>query len=243
MAKVPQDPKEIFPELTADYKEIYGKDLISILLYGSGASGDYIPKKSDLNFLITLSEEGIGDLNRALKTVSKWQKRKVATPLFLTTSYIESSLDSFPIEFFNIKRNYVLVYGEDVLKDLSFDENFVRLQCERELKGKLLQLREMFLESGGKEDRLKLLISQSLTAFISVFSAILYLRGKETSGNKRTVISLVSDELGLDKNLLTQLLSIKEGKEKVSKGMVHILFGRYLAEVRKLAFLVDEWKS
>ena len=49
MAKIPKDPKDIFNELTKDYQDIYGRDLVSIILYGSAASGNYIPKKSDIN--------------------------------------------------------------------------------------------------------------------------------------------------------------------------------------------------
>ena len=59
MAKAPQNPEEIFSEFTNDYQKIYGTDLLSIVLYGSGARGDYIPGRSDLNFLIVLTEEGI----------------------------------------------------------------------------------------------------------------------------------------------------------------------------------------
>ena len=69
MAKIPKDPRDIFDELTQDYQDIYGKDLVSIILYGSAASGNYIPKKSDINFLIVLTEEGINRLQQTFKTV------------------------------------------------------------------------------------------------------------------------------------------------------------------------------
>jgi hypothetical protein len=50
MAKIPQKPEAIFSEFTKDYKRAFAADLLSIVLYGSGASGHYIPGKSDLNF-------------------------------------------------------------------------------------------------------------------------------------------------------------------------------------------------
>ena len=59
MAKIPKDPKEIFPEIIADYKNLFGDDLVSIILYGSATGQDYRPGKSDINFMIVLSEEGI----------------------------------------------------------------------------------------------------------------------------------------------------------------------------------------
>ncbi len=91
MAKVPKKPEEIFAEITDEYQQIFGADLISIILYGSGAGEDYIPGKSDLNFLITLTDQGIERLDRALETVARWRKRNVAIPLFMTRSYLTGS--------------------------------------------------------------------------------------------------------------------------------------------------------
>ncbi|MBW1998896.1 MAG: hypothetical protein JRJ29_13155, partial [Deltaproteobacteria bacterium] len=189
MGKAPKDPREIFQEITKDYKDLFGDELISMILYGSGAGSEYRPGKSDINFMIVLSEEGIGRLDRAFKTVSKWRRRNVSVPLFVTEHYVDTSLDTFPVEYLNFQHNYVLVYGKDILKDLSFRTEFLRLQCEREVKGKLLLLRESFLESTGRPRELKEVISQSLSAFIALFRALLFLKGEDMSGDRRQVLA------------------------------------------------------
>ena len=150
MSKAPGNPEEIFQAVVKDYQSIFGSDLLSIILYGSGARGEYIPQKSDINFLILLSENGIDNLSKAFEVVSRGHKSRVSTPLFLTKNYIQASLDVFPIEFLNLKSYYQVVYGEDVLQGLVIEKKFVRLQCEREIKGKLLQLRQQFLETKRK---------------------------------------------------------------------------------------------
>ena len=240
MAKIPKDPKEIFNEITKDYQDIYGKDLVSIILYGSAASGNYIPKKSDINFLIVLTEEGINQLKKAFKIVEKWCKRKVSTPLFLTKSYIATSLDSFPIEFLNMQKSYQLVFGEDILKELPFNKNHLRLQCERELKGKLLQLRQVYLESRGKAKSLRFIIENSLTAFISIFQALLYLKDKDVPAERRNVISLISQEMGVDEQIFLNLLKVKEGTVKLSAEALNTLFEDYIMEIRRLSYAVDQ---
>ena len=80
MAKIPNKPEEIFSEITNDFKGIFGNELISIILYGSGARGDYISGISDINFLFILTQKGIEDLSRTLGLVTRWKKRNVATP-------------------------------------------------------------------------------------------------------------------------------------------------------------------
>ncbi len=239
MAKFPQDPKEIFSEIIDVYKGLFGDHLISIILYGSGAGKNYRPGKSDINFMIVLSEEGIERLDKAFKVVETWQKRKVAIPLFLTERYAESSLDVFPIEYLNFQRNHVLVYGKDILEGLSFDRGLVRLQCEREVKGKLLLLREAYMETRGKGKALRDVIGQSIGAFIAIFDALLYLKEQEIPGEPRKVVNLTCNAFGLDAGVFQKLLDVKEEVIKPEDMQTRSLFQDYLKEVRKLSKIVD----
>lgn len=238
MAKI-EKPEEIFPDITGGYRKIYGNGLISVILYGSAAGSDYRPGKSDLNFLIVLSEEAIDHLDRALETVSRWRKRGVATPLFMTKGYIASSLDSYPLEFLNMQKGHVLVYGEDVLKDLSFEPGDLRLQCEREIKGKLLLLRERFLETEGKGRRVQELIAESITAFISIFRGLLHLKGAGIPASRREIVEALAREIPVDGDVFLRCLDIKEG-EKLSSSELGDAMNAYLTEVRRLWGFVDE---
>lgn len=239
MSKIPKEPEEIFPGIIDDYTQLFGDDLISIMLYGSAASGDYIPGKSDINFLIMLSEKGIDYLDQTFDLVARWKKRNVATPLFLTEAYVSTSLDVFPIEYLNFQNSYELVYGKDILKDLSFDRGFLRMQCEREVKGKLLLLREAFLESRGKGKDLQQLIAQSLGAFIAIFNGLLHLKGEELPLHKRDVIKNVCQAFDMDNDLFAKLLDVKEKRVKLSGPEITNLFKAYLKQVQKLWKVVD----
>jgi len=239
MAKSIKDPKEIFTEITEDYNMIFGDDLVSIILYGSATGKDYRPGKSDINFMIVLSESGIEALDRAFDVIKKWQKRNVAIPLFLTEGYVDTSLDVFPIEYLNFQGNYVLVFGKDILKDLAFDPEFIRLQCEREIKGKLLILREAFLETSGKGKALREVIGHSISAFVAIFKALLYMKGQDLPSTKREIVSATAAAFDMDAGVFEKLLDIKDEKVKPGDMEVMGLFKDYLREVRKLAKLVD----
>jgi len=240
MAKIPKDPKEIFQEITEDYRRELGNDMVSIILYGSGASGEYVPKKSDLNFLIVLSEEGINTLERSFKVVSKWRKRNVEIPLFLTKRYIESSLDSFPIEFLNMKINHTLVFGEDVLSKLTFEKGHMRVQCERELKGKLLQLRQGYLDTSQRAGNMQSLIARSIPAFMAIFRALLYIKDMELPVHKDEILSLICEVFHMDHGIFSALLSVKDRENKPSKGEMDSLIHNYIREIGRLSSIVDE---
>jgi len=239
MTKIPKDPRDIFAEFTEDYKDLCGDDLISIILYGSAVGPDYRPGKSDINFMIVLAENGIDHLDRMFDVVKKWRKRNVTVPLFLTEEYVKTSLDVFPIEYMAFKRSYVLVFGKDILKGLKPKQEYLRLQCEREVKGKLLLLREAFLSTSGKGKALKDVICQSSRAFIAIFNALMYLKGEGPFVGKRELIKSACEAFDLDKALFEKLLAIKEEKLKPAGDEMRKIYLKYLTEVRKLSNLVD----
>jgi hypothetical protein len=239
MAKIPKSPEEIFPAIADDFKKIFGDDLLSIELYGSGAMGDYIPGKSDINFLMILTHEGIDCLDRAVDTVNRWQKRKVAVPLFMTEEEVLSSLDSYPIEFLMMKTHHVTVYGSDILEGISIETCALRLQCERELKGKIYHLRSGLMETEGRARRIRELIRISLNAFISVFRALLYLKALDIPHGKRQVIQSTAQAYSIDPAIFVKCADIKEGIDHIPNSDIPGVFNTYLKEVGKLSRIVD----
>lgn len=243
MAKIPKEPQTIFDEFTRDFKNIYGDDLVSIILYGSAARGEYIYKKSDINFLIVLSEAGIQRLRAALPLIPKWQKRRVATPLLLTESYIDSALDSFPIEFLTMKRHYQVVYGRDVLAAIRIAPDHLRLQCERELRGKLLHLREGYLNTRGRSQAVQALIRSSIPAFASIFAALLHLKNIDVPSLMHQLFSKTAEVFGLDETVFKKILTFKEENIKMSSLQLSGLLENYIEQIRKLIRIIDQLNS
>ncbi len=99
MAKTPQTPESIFAAFTADYQKVFAADLESIILYGSAARGEYVAGRSDINFMIVLSDAGIEKLACAMPLVATWRKSRVGTPLFLSKEYITMSMTPSPSNF------------------------------------------------------------------------------------------------------------------------------------------------
>jgi len=240
MSRIPRTPDEIFEEFSMDYKSKFGDDLLSIILYGSGAKGDYIYKKSDLNFLITLTNEGMKNIRKCLPLIKKYSKRNVTTPLFLTEEYMKNSLDSYPVEFFNIKSSYQLVYGEDVLAKLNIEKEFLRLQSERELKGKLLHLREAYLSTAHEKKLMRQLISDSITSFTSIFTVLLHFNNEAIASQKRDIFRNTAQVFKLDEKLFDQLLEVRKNTLKLSKEEYHDILEKYIAEISKLTSIVDK---
>ncbi len=65
-------------------------------------------------------------------------KQEKHLPLFLTEEQINSSTDIFPIEFLDMQENYTVIYGKDVLRDISVDiknlQKFTKIQKKIRIK-------------------------------------------------------------------------------------------------------------
>lgn len=240
MPKIPKVPSEIFGEFSDDMKSVFETDLISIILYGSAAKGDYVHRKSDINFLIILTQTGIKSIDRTFDLLKKWRKRAVTTPLFLTPEYIKSSLDSFPMEFWDMQKYHQIVYGEDLLRGLEIRRSDLRLQCEREIKGKLLHLRQNFLNSEKKAERLRSLLVYSVPSFSTIFNALLFLKNETAQHSRRDIFSNTAKIFGLDREVFEKILRLRYEKLKLNKDELLTLTRAFIEEIRKLSQLVDQ---
>ncbi len=219
---------------------LHGDNLKSISLYGSAVGEDFIPKKSNVNLLFAMERIDPPDLKKSLRLVSQGRKKGII-PLFLTVEHMKSSADTFSIEFLEIKENYILLYGNDILKELEVNSQNVRLQCEQQLKGGLIRLYQVYLETGMREKKIRSLLINSLTSFIPIFRSLLRLKGKVLPTKKRDIISDLGKEFTVNADIFLKVLLMKEGK-KIEDNLEK-LFGDYLEEIEKLCIICDRMEA
>jgi len=242
MSSIPIKPDAILNRFTRDIESLFGKEVVSVILFGSAATNEYIPKKSDINFLVVLTPKGIEQIGKVTTFVKRWHKRRISLPLFLTKEYIQASLDSFPIEFFNMRMAYRLLDGEDILKDVRIKKEDLRLQCERELKSDLLRLRQGYIQTEGKAKALQRLMRESIVAFTSIFKALLYLSGEDIPETKQEVILASCRKFGLDEGLFSLLISLRVAGARVSRDRLEENLQRYIAQIETLSEAIDRMK-
>lgn len=234
MARGVKKPEDVFPELTEDWRDAFGRDLVAIILHGSGARRDYLPGRSDLNFLIVLTDSGMAQLERALPFMRKWQSRNVATPHLVTEAFIAASVDVYPIEYLVMKEHHRLVWGEDVLATIAIDPLCLRMQMKRELQGKLLHLRRGYLETEGKPRRMAQLMAASVTSFLAVFHAVLSVKGIPVPEERRELVREAASVLACDPSVFLACLDMRGGAA-LHAAQLHKVFHAYVEEAAKLA--------
>jgi hypothetical protein len=134
-----------------------------------------------------------------------------------------------------MRNAYHLVYGKDVLAEIKISKQDLRLQCERELKGNLLKLRQAYVRSYGNKKQLKDLISQSVVAYVSIFRALLFLKNQPIPESRREVISSACRLFSFDASLFYWLISVKDRKIKPKNKDLVLKIPEYIDSVRRLS--------
>src|SRR5262249_47206688 len=129
-------------QLVEKLRKAFANRLVSVVLYGSAATGDPDPRFSDLNVLCVLSEVAPPEPDAAGPLFRWWRERGNPAPLLLAESEVAASTDCFAIEFHDIQRHHRLLDGCDVVSELALDDSFYRAQVEHDLRAKLLRLRQ-----------------------------------------------------------------------------------------------------
>src|SRR5687768_14458588 len=104
-----------FEAFIDDLRAVYGKNLASVILYGSAATAEFVPRHSDYNILIALHKITPKELQHAHASVREWHKLGHPVPIFFTVSELMNAADVFPIEFHQMERARKVLYGEDLL--------------------------------------------------------------------------------------------------------------------------------
>jgi predicted nucleotidyltransferase len=240
MKKYPEAPEAIFKEYVADWQSAFGHELEAIILYGSAARGEYTRGKSDINFLMMLSAVGMAKLREAVEITEKWRPVGVAVPLALTRDYVQTSLDSFPIEFLDMKLHHRVVFGHDALTDLEISPQNLRLQLERELKGKLLHLRQGLLGSGHDREALRDLLLRTIPAFAALFEALLFLKGEAIPNSRQEIFQKVAGLASLDSGFAERLFRLQAKDSRLYREELWKIMEDYITKIEKLATYIDQ---
>jgi predicted nucleotidyltransferase len=234
-----------FEAFLDDLKAAHGKNLASVILYGSAAAGDFIPQASDYNLLIALRKITPRDLRNSHAVMREWTRLGYYVPVYFTVDELQTAADVFPIEFHNMERARKVLYGTDVLADLNISDEFLRHQTEYELRSKLIRLRRAYIPASASVEGLADLMAESLSSFAALFRAVLMLQGFEPPVTKHKIVALTALKLNLDGKPFEKIFNIRENNfaQKLTEVSANELFGEYMEQIEAVIATVDKMRK
>ena len=160
------------------------KRVESAVLYGA----------DEQNLLIVTADLEPATLRALAEPVKWWIKKTSSWPRLFTKELIHDSLDVFPIEMLDISQRRRVILGPDPFAHVKIDHRALRVQCEREVREKMMRLREAYVEYHGTYD----LIDASRPTFARIFRACLVLFDLPVPEHDDDVIKALCTKLDLD---------------------------------------------
>ena len=219
--------------------EDHQEKIHSVYIVGSALTRDFDPKISDINSVIVLHKMDLKFLEMLAPLGRKFGKKRISAPLIMTPAYIDKSRDVFPIEFLNIKLLHHTVFGQDIFKGLDIDRSDLRHQCERELKVKLIGLRQGYISTAGDQKILARGFADSLAGYMPLFKAVIVLLGRETPQNNQEILSVLTDITGVRTDAFKQVLALKIRQTKPTMEKLNIVFEDYYEVIEQLGEIID----
>jgi hypothetical protein len=224
--------------LARDVEAALGADLVCLALYGSAAGDDWVAGRSDLNVVVVVPRVSFAVLEALAPVVARWRPKGLAPPAVMDAEYIARARDTFPMELADIARQHRVLAGRDVFAGLTLDPGAIRRECEGEVRGKLLRLRALFLESGGRPEPLEALMTESVKSFLIVLRHWLALLGEDGGRDYAGVLAAAEGTLG-PLPTMRRLLDHREGHAPLEREALRDAFADYLGEVERIAAAVD----
>jgi len=196
--EAPQLPAPV-SQVVADFlraaKESLGSDLLSVVLYGSGAEGK-LRVTSDLNLVLVLSSFEQGKIDSLRGPLRLAQAAAQLRPMFLLKDEIPAAANSFASKFADILRRRVILHGDDPFASISIPREIEILELKQQLLNQILRLRASYVSRSLREEQLDLVIAHAIGPLRSSAGALLELQGRPAASSHEA-LEFIGGELGL----------------------------------------------
>ncbi len=217
-----------------------GDRVSSIVLYGGLAKGEYASHSSDVNVMVVLKEVTEDVLDKLVAPVQQGMRDFRLAVMVLSEHDLHTSTDAFPVKFLDIQHHHHILWGADVLTDLTIAEAHLRLRCEQEVKNLLLRLRQFYLRRAHFPELIENTLTRSISSFLTDMAVVLQLKTGQTPIDKPAIAEAIAQELDLDHQVLQDVLALKSGTYKPESAELKHLYSAFMGVVQKAADAVDQ---
>jgi predicted nucleotidyltransferase len=231
--------EQVLNTFVREVQHLYGSDLVAVFLYGSVVTGEHVPGRSDINVAVLLADVTPLALRKASGRLGAWVRQGFATPMFFDPEFLRDALDVFPIELLDMQERHRMLYGPDIFAELRIEAGALRRQCEQELRGKLLKLRQAYLESSRSPTDLQTVLAAAASGLIVLARTLLHLARADERGGTEAVFRRVETQFGVRLAHLRKAWQLKRGEARVTGSEIDLLYQGVLEEFQRLVRVVD----
>lgn len=209
--------KMTLDELVQQLTQAHGEALEAVVLHGSAARHQGTPTGA-LDVLVIVRTLADGALRAAGAATRSWMEAGHPAPLTLTAAEWRSSADIFAIEYADILSAHRVLFGALATDGVVVTKHDLRLQLEREVMGKLVQIRREMQARYGDLKGQRMLLEGVRGGIFALFRATLRLSDGVTAphADSEAVARDVAATTGLEMAPFLALVAHRNGTRKIT---------------------------
>ena len=230
-------------DLGAQLRGAFADDLRAVVLYGSAAAGEHIPRRSDYNVLVIVDRFEAARRTAAGAVFRAWTGAGNPAPLILTTQEWRSSADVFPMEYADILERHRVLEGAPPFEGIRVAPSDLRLELEQQALGKLLHLRRGALAAAGDGRTQLQLLEASLSPIMIVFRAVSRLHGESPSTDYEALSRETARRAGFDAEPFVRVVRHVRGAAPLRPADAGAVLDGYLGGMEQLVAYLDRFDA
>lgn len=231
-------PEKIKKKIHTVFKSEKAAIIKAVVVFGSSIRDDYNPGTSDINLLV-ITDKAESDSLRKIAFCQRQLGKKYSI-LYISSDFLLTSLDTYPLEILDFKLNHEIVIGDFDFNSLHISPHYLRIQLERELKGKVNLLRQAYINRCSDEKKLSQLVLQHFSAIAAIFQGMLYHSEKDIPSHRKDMLKLTAEVFNFSPALTAELLFISEKKRMNISSRFEPLFFELIDTLERLAIKIDK---
>ncbi len=236
---LPDEYQQHLRSYVKDVQRVFGDSLDGVLLYGSAVRGEFLPGRSNLNIVLVVKSTKADQLKKYSALHRRWAKEQIVVPLFVTQADLPAMSLVFPLEYLEIQEQHRLLAGQDPFVGFKVDQRHLLAEVLQSLRGNLLRVRQRFIEGGGTEEAVTILLPLSLTAILPCLRGVQRLLGRPVLSQGEPLLKDIETLLSLDLSGLRDAWLLKRGQISPGQKEIPRLMERYLESVERLVRSVE----
>ncbi len=220
LERLPPAVRGQLDDLRKTLELVLGDDLVGLLVYGSAARGEYRTGRSDVDLMVVLRDAPRARLEAISNALQLARYAARIESMVLTAAEIPRAADVFPLLYDDIRREHVLLSGEDPFSGLTISNRHRRLRVEQELREAQIRLRRAVIDAQGSPDMLGGAVFRKLRQIRGSLRALLALRGVDVADDLDAVFTAAGKLYDVD---VTPLASVHEKPARAHEAVEQLL--------------------
>ncbi|MCD4779078.1 MAG: hypothetical protein K8S27_00805 [Candidatus Omnitrophica bacterium] len=234
---VPHIPAQMAEQVSKCCEELvlcHKDHILSVNVIGSALSPEFMLGQSDINLIVIYNDLEFDYLQIISSgLITRFKKFKINTRI-ISKRNLMSSAPYFPIDFWSMQQQHMLLYGEDVLLEPEITHKDLLWQLNHEAKGMRMRIKQQLWQSSKNIGQARKTVLRYFNSVILLSKVFMHLKNYPIPSSTPALFDEINKLLFVDANSLETLNQIKQGNLKLTKGNMYNAYEILFKIIKKI---------